>query len=481
MFRNNKVVPALKYFIKGLHCASCEMIIEKRLKKERGVISADVNLRNNTLNVSADGNCAISENYLNFLFKDDNYQFSVKPFSSKAKIIKSECEVACDEDMSKKTDYMPYIIGGLVLIVLYLVKLTGVLPNIQVNSGSALPAFFLLGLIAGVSSCAALVGGIILSLSKQWHSAYKPGDSMVKKSEPHILFNVGRVLGYGLFGAILGYIGTFFQLSPFLSASLVIVVSIVMVLLGLQMLGVKALAGFQPRLPKSLTNKFSNEENFQGRFGPFTMGALTFFLPCGFTVTAQAVALASGDPIQGALIMSLFALGTVPGLLAIGLGSIKMLSDPKRSIQFSKVAGALVIFFALFNFNAQLTVLGVSNFSDLANSVSALGPSVKGASTGNLVPIVGGIQIIKIDADSSGYTPNKIRIKVGVPTRIEITDTGASGCTNVVISKLWDDQISLINGTTSTKEFTPTKAGVYKFSCWMGMVSGTIEVVDDVN
>ena len=70
-------------------------------------------------------------------------------------------------------------------------------------------------------------------------------------------------------------------------------------------------------------------------------------------------------------------------------------------------------------------------------------------------------------------------MKVGVPVRWEITDTGTSGCTNAVVSKsLFDGPINLTPGQVSVKEFTPEKAGKYKFSCWMGMISGVIEVVD---
>lgn len=250
-----------------------------------------------------------------------------------------------------------------------------------------------------------------------------------------------------------------------------------MVLLGLQMLGVKALAKYQLRFPKALTRKFSNEENFQGKFGPLLMGALTFFLPCGFTITSQALALSSGSPIQGALIMGLFALGTVPGLLAIGLGSVKLFSNPKMSQQFSIIAGILVLFFAGSNINSQLSVLGVSNIGDVLGAVSTAQSANAGSVTG-LVPVEGGKQIIRMDASSTGYSPSRFKVKVGQVVRMEITDTGTSGCTNAVISKLWDGQIPLTEGQTSTKEFTPTKAGVYKFSCWMGMVTGTIEVVD---
>ncbi len=44
---------------------------------------------------------------------------------------------------------------------------------------------------------------------------------------------------------------------------------------------------------------------------------------------------------------------------------------------------------------------------------------------------------------------------------------------------MFADEIPLSPGKVSIKEFTPDKPGKYKFSCWMGMVSGIIEVVDD--
>jgi len=134
------------------------------------------------------------------------------------------------------------------------------------------------------------------------------------------------------------------------------------------------------------------------------------------------------------------------------------------------------LFFALYNFNAQLNVLGFSSFSDLkfnSNQQSA------NKSEDGLPPIVNGKQILKMTASSSGYKPNYLKVKAGIPVRWEITDTGTSGCTNAIISRgLFADEIPLTPGQTSVKEFTPIKPGKYKFSCWMGMVSGTIEVVD---
>lgn len=89
------------------------------------------------------------------------------------------------------------------------------------------------------------------------------------------------------------------------------------------------------------------------------MGAATFFIPCGLTITAQTVALLSGSPLQGALIMGFFALGTAPMLLLIGFSSVKLFSKPHVSLVFSRVAGFLVLFFALYNIWNQAGLLGL--------------------------------------------------------------------------------------------------------------------------
>jgi plastocyanin domain-containing protein len=98
----------------------------------------------------------------------------------------------------------------------------------------------------------------------------------------------------------------------------------------------------------------------------------------------------------------------------------------------------------------------------------------------NSVAVVNGVQIVKMDASSTGYNPRQITIKAGLPVRWEITDKGTSGCTNAVIARqLFDGQISLTPGTTSVKEFTaPATPGTYRFSCWMGMVTGSFLVAN---
>lgn len=452
-----------KYFVHGMHCPSCEILIEKRLLELSNVKSVDASTGKGEVLIEYE-NEQPSVNHLNEIFKKSGYTFSENKF-------------AIEEKQKSQGLIFAFGIGLLIIAAFVLLNSLGLSGLINVSAKSSLPVFFIFGIIAGISSCAALVGGIILSMSKQWSELYSTEDSTWKKLQPHLLFNIGRLVSYGLLGALLGAIGSKLNLTIKFGPALVIIVSIIMLFLALQMLGVKAFKRFQFSMPKVFTRSIANESNFKGKYMPFVMGALTFFLPCGFTITAQSLALISGNALQGGMIMALFALGTLPTLFLIGLSSVKMTNKVGRSEKFLKVAGVVVLFFALFNINSQLNVLGLPSFNDLSQSPAS-------ATTTNnipgLAPIVDGKQILRMNASTSGYSPSYFKVLAGIPVRWEIADTGTSGCTNAVIAKsLFSGNIPLTPGQTSVKEFTPTTVGRYKFSCWMGMISGMIDVVDE--
>ena len=87
------------------------------------------------------------------------------------------------------------------------------------------------------------------------------------------------------------------------------------------------------------------------------LGALTFFLPCGFTQIVQVFALSTGRPATAAAVMALFALGTAPGLL--GLGALTALARGRAAQTLFVVAGVAVLAFAFVDARAGLTNLGI--------------------------------------------------------------------------------------------------------------------------
>ena len=456
------------YYVDGMHCAACEILIEKKLIGLDNVQSVEASGSKSKVLIEYEGQ-APTESQLNKLFKQDGYRFSMSP---PPKVGQGA------QGGSQLLSYSKIAIAVLVAVgLIVLLQKAGLSRLVTVNSRSSLPAFLLLGLVAGFSSCAALVGGIVLSMSKQWGELYSPDDPLQKRLEPHLLFNSGRLISFAGLGAVLALLGGTLRITPSLSAALVIIISMIMIFLGLQMLGVGFLQRFRFSMPRSVTRYVADESHFKGRYMPFLMGALTFFLPCGFAITAQSFALISGKPLQGGLIMLFFALGTLPMLILIGFSSVKFLEKPRLAASFLKVAGVVVLFFAIFNINNQLVVLNAPNLGDLFRSPSTA--SISSNSAVQLPPVVNGKQVLKMEASTSGYDPSNLTVRVDVPVKWEITDKGTSGCTNAIISEdLFAGQIALTPGKTSTKEFTPSKTGRYRFSCWMGMVTGAIDVVD---
>ena len=115
-------------------------------------------------------------------------------------------------------------------------------------------------------------------------------------------------------------------------------VGVVMLILGLQLTGVfPRLQSFSFTLPKSVARVFGIKDDGKEYSHRSTMitGALTFFLPCGFTQAMQLYAVSTGSFTQGFLIMGLFALGTSLGLLGVG-GLSSIFKGKKAKLFFAR-------------------------------------------------------------------------------------------------------------------------------------------------
>lgn len=451
------------FHVNGMHCASCELLIEKKIIALDGVQSVDASTNKSQVVIEYENGRKPSAGKLNHIFSSDNYSFSESN----------------EKAVSEKINWNDYlnsgVIAAVIIIAFIVLNNAGFAGLVNISEKSSLPVFFFFGLLAGCSTCAALVGGIVLSMSKSWKEQYSGSD---KKDSliPHLLFNAGRVISFTILGGVLGVVGSRLQLSFSFTSILVFLVSIMMIFLGLQMLGIKSLTF---SLPKSVSRFSSNEKNFSGKYAPFLMGAATFLLPCGFTISAEGIALLSGSAVGGALIMLMFVLGTTIPLLLIGLSSLKFFENKTLAGNFSRVAGILVLFFALFNINNQLNFWGLPSLNNLKYVVNGSSNSVPNNSTENdLPPLENGKQILKMSANAYAYSPNVLKVRVGVPVTWEITDTGTSGCTSGLLARdFLSEPIQLTPGKTSTVQFTPQTKGTFRFSCWMGMVNGTIEVI----
>jgi sulfite exporter TauE/SafE len=158
---------------------------------------------------------------------------------------------------------------------------------------------------------------------------------------------------------VIGILGKNVQLNATGIFVLDVIIAIVLLILGINLLSIFPwMQRFQLAMPKRLSQRLLGVQKINSIVTPALVGAMTFFLPCGFTQSMQIYALTTGSFTTGALTMASFALGTLPVLAAISFSSFSIRKPATQSI-FFKTAGLVVIFFAVFNFLAGLIVLGV--------------------------------------------------------------------------------------------------------------------------
>jgi sulfite exporter TauE/SafE len=249
------------------------------------------------------------------------------------------------------------------------------------------------------------------------------------------------------------------------TAFVIILVSLVMIILGLQMVGVSWAQKFRLALPKAWSVKAVRHDSRPR--SPYIIGAATFFLPCGFTLIAQGVALASGSLLAGALIMGAFALGTLPILAGISWTGVRASKRPHLTARFQVIAGALVLVFALYNINSQLNVLGYPSASD---AIAAIRSTETETSSDPVAQNEAGEQVLGIRAVDFDYIPTTpTTLQAGKPTRLIVQNDGILGCGAFMAARgLWEGSLDLKPGVNEIT-FTP-QPGTYKISCTMGMV-----------
>jgi len=356
----------------------------------------------------------------------------------------------------------------LIVVLFFLLERSNLLNFLYVDSSSHLIAYFLFGVAASFSSCAALVGSLLLSVQESWvnHQASENKRGFF----PFLLFNAARIVSFAVLGGLLGMLGGVFQFSLEASAILTILISVLMFIIGMQMLGVT----FFQRIPLNFSGQFisrmTNNADIKEKVFPVLIGAVTFFVPCGFTLIAQSQALRSGNFIDGMTILFAFALGTLPVLLIISLSSIKFNKNPKFSTSFRVLSGLLIIFFAVYTISSQIKVLDPSTLLQY-ETPNFTSPNEHRNDDEQ-------IQLMQMEARGFNYYPEVITIKAHLKTRFEINSNGSLGCANAVYARGLYPDVIILNPGLNVVEFTAPDPGTYQISCSMWMVDPITVLVE---
>lgn len=326
-----------KFHVNGMHCNACVVLTESELMEIPEVKMAKSSLANREVLISGDfTNKSLEQiaEYLSLKLKPHGYTLSVE--KQEVKINWQDFKLA-----------VPFALAFVaVFILLQKLEIVNLVTSSKVNFSTAI----IIGLIASVSTCMAVVGGLVLSMSANFAKEDENTNiSKFAKLKPQILFHSSRLISFIILGGAVGALGSAFQLGQTSTFILSLIVAIVLLILGLNLLDIfPTLKKFQPTVPSYIGKKVHSFKNINHFLTPVLIGTATFFLPCGFTQSMQLYSLSTGSFLSGATIMFSFALGTFPVLALLSFSSLSITKKTQSGV-FFKTAGLVVVFFGIFN------------------------------------------------------------------------------------------------------------------------------------
>lgn len=365
---------------------------------------------------------------------------------------------------------------------------------------------FITGLTTGGLSCLAMQGGLLASvianqkdqerdeiIAKTKPSKKKKGYIQTLESTatektnftlksfdtldwlPVAMFLGAKLIAHVALGFLLGLLGSAISLSLGVRLAFQTFTALFMLATAMNLLDVHPIfryVVFQP--PKFIQRMVRNSGRSKALFAPAILGFLTIFIPCGVTQAMEVLAINSGNPIYGALIMFFFVLGTTPLFAVLGVATAKLAEGWYKN--FTRLAAISLVGMALYSLNGVMIVLDspITAQKVLAPIQTAFSgpPEWYGDASGQVTNNNPVIQVL-----NNGYSPKVVRVQKNMPVTLTLQSKDTYSCALSFVLKEFGISAFLKATDTQSFTFTPTKAGKYTFTCSMGMYTGTLEVI----
>jgi sulfite exporter TauE/SafE/copper chaperone CopZ len=433
---------------KGMTCNNCERIIAKQVKKIEGVKKIDIDYATEEVQIIFDDN-------------KTNLDSIKKAIDSKGYI--------CEEDPGTKnppTSGWILSVLGLIVVTYFAFQYLETIELPQISQNMSYGLLFIVGLLTGLH-CVSMCGGFVVSYSTK---GIKEG---IKPYELHLSYGLGKTLSYTIIGAIFGLLGSIIAFTPLMRGMAGILAGLFLLLFGLKMLNIfPVLRKIQFKTPEFIS-KFTYGQK-KSHSDPLTIGLLNgLMIACGPLQAIYIMAAGTGSMIEGAKLLFVFALGTLPVMLSFGY--ITSFLGSKATHQILKFSGAIVIILGIFMINNGLALtgagidIGTTTDNDLKTTIDTA------PSSQQPVDVNTGSQEIRMEVNRYGFVPSTFELKKGVPVKWIINGLELTGCNNAIIVPSLGLEFKIKKGEQII-EFTPEKAGTIRWSCWMGMIHGSFIV-----
>lgn len=439
--------------ITGMSCVNCEVRIESALGKLEGVEEVSASFSKSSVMVTYDSDSTDLDKIRSLL---ESLGYRV------------EGEAEGQSKTQHRNGSINRLLGiGIIVAAVYIIVTNTLgfnfVPKIDQSMGYGI--LFLVGMVTSLH-CVAMCGGINLS---QCISSNSPAQEIkrLERLKPSLMYNAGRVISYSVIGGAAGALGSVISFSGGAKGVVIVISGVLMVVVGLNMLGLAPwLRRISPRMPRVFGDKVYRSTGYH----PFYIGLLNGLMPCGPLQAMQLYALGTGSFFAGALSMLIFGLGTVP--LMFSLGAVSTFLSSRFTHRLSKAGAVLVMVLGLIMVSRGFNLLGFDT------AIAA--PAFPGAGARNVARIEGNFQTVTIDLEPGSYSP--IVVQKGIPVRwtIKAETSDLNGCNNPIIIPEYNLEKTLVPGN-NVIEFVPADEGKVTYTCWMGMISSNITVVEDLS
>jgi sulfite exporter TauE/SafE/copper chaperone CopZ len=450
--------------VSGMTCRSCELLIERKLKKVSGVKEVWASERKATVEILSEG--SLPAPTLEALQEALGESYTLHdPHSPRQDVV---------TEQTPREHWME--VGGMLIVVTAIALILRKFGVLQLSSTMenvvSLGTVFVVGLVAASSTCLAVVGGLLLSVAAKYNESF-PSANRWRKFLPLLQFNLGRLIGYFLFGGLIGLLGNALSPSPKATGFITIAIAIVMLILGLNILKILPKRYCSLPLPRSWTARLHALEASHNPLMPSLLGAFTFFLPCGFTQSMQLLSLQSGNFLGGGIIMLVFALGTLPALLGISI--VSSVAEGRFGKLFLSFSGVTVLLLGFFNLQNGFVLAGF-NLPVPGTAVQEV-RAIPSRGTDPAVTInAQGQQIISLSVSNTGYSPTDITIDANTETWIYATALQpVGGCASMLTAPAFNLSTPIRVGGNWLGPISAPKND-FVVACSMGMMRANIHV-----
>ncbi|HLN19353.1 MAG TPA: cation transporter, partial [Patescibacteria group bacterium] len=176
--------------ISGMHCKSCEKLLEDEISAIPNIKKVRASFKKNSLEVS----------------------FDEKPDMAGIARIIEKCGYKIGKPEKNREPrrfwqwFLAAVITTAILLLFRYFRDTGIADMINIQKPNLnFEISFLVGLVASISSCLAVVGGVIIAFAQKYKT--ENNDFLRGAFIPNMIFHIGRMSTFFILGGLLGLIG----------------------------------------------------------------------------------------------------------------------------------------------------------------------------------------------------------------------------------------------------------------------------------